>query len=170
MNKPIQIVSEDGSFLGIIDSPIQAIKNGSIRMVSRVMLINKDGQYLLQKRADDMFVYPGFWDSSAAGHVDEGETEQDAAYRELAEEVGISDVKLTKAYEIYNETEENHGYLSKTYSHVYFGEFDSAMKTLKIDPAEVSEVKWFSVNELKYLASQPNSVTEGLSKIINELK
>lgn len=152
-----------------VDSPKFANLNNQIRLISRVMITSKDGQYLLQSRADDMFVYPGFRDSSA-GHVDEGETEQDAAYRELAEEVGISDVKLTKAYEIYNETEENHGYLSKTYSHVYFGEFDSAMKTLKIDPAEVSEVKWFSVNELKYLASQHNSVTEGLSKIINELK
>lgn len=170
MHKPIQIVDKSGKFKTTVDSPRTAILNNQIRLISRVMISNKDGQYLLQKRADDMFVYPGFWDSSAAGHVDEGETEQDAAYRELAEEVGISDVKLTKAYEIYNETEENHGYLSKTYSHVYFGEFDSAMKTLKIDPAEVSEVKWFSVNELKYLASQPNSVTEGLSKIINELK
>lgn len=170
MHKPIQIVDKSGKFKTTVDSPRTAILNNQIRLISRVMISNKDGQYLLQKRADDMFVYPGFWDSSAAGHVDEGETEQDAAYRELAEEVGISDVKLTKAYEIYNETEENHGYLSKTYSHVYFGEFDSAMKTLKIDPAEVSEIKWFSVNELKYLASQPNSVTEGLSKIINELK
>lgn len=170
MHKPIQIVDKSGKFKTTVDSPRTAILNNQIRLISRVMISNKDGQYLLQKRADDMFVYPGFWDSSAAGHVDEGETEQDAAYRELAEEVGISDVKLTKAYEIYNETEENHGYLSKTYSHVYFGEFDSAMKTLKIDPAEVSEVKWFSVNELKYLASQHNSVTEGLSKIINELK
>ena len=170
MHKPIQIVDKSGKFKTTVDSPRTAILNNQIRLISRVMISNKDGQYLLQKRADDMFVYPGFWDSSAAGHVDEGETEQDAAYRELAEEVGISDVKLTKAYEIYNETEENHGYLSKTYSHVYFGEFDSAMKTLKIDPAEVSEIKWFSVNELKYLASQHNSVTEGLSKIINELK
>lgn len=170
MHKPIQIVDEYGKYQTTVDSPKFANLNNQIRLISRVMITNKDGQYLLQKRADDMFVYPGFWDSSAAGHVDEGETEQDAAYRELAEEVGISDVKLTKAYEIYNETEENHGYLSKTYSHVYFGEFDSAMKTLKIDPAEVSEVKWFSVNELKYLASQHNSVTEGLSKIINELK
>ena len=170
MHKPIQIVDKSGKFKTTVDSPKFANLNNQIRLISRVMITNKDGQYLLQKRADDMFVYPGFWDSSAAGHVDEGETEQDAAYRELAEEVGISDVKLTKAYEIYNETEENHGYLSKTYSHVYFGEFDSAMKTLKIDPAEVSEIKWFSVNELKYLASQHNSVTEGLSKIINELK
>ncbi len=170
MHKPIQIVDEYGKYQTTVDSPKFANLNNQIRLISRVMITNKDGQYLLQKRADDMFVYPGFWDSSAAGHVDEGETEQDAAYRELAVEVGISDVKLTKAYEIYNETEENHGYLSKTYSHVYFGEFDSAMKTLKIDPAEVSEVKWFSVNELKYLASQPNTVTEGLSKIINELK
>ena len=169
MNKPIQVVDEGGNFLGILDSPMQAIKNGSVRLVSRVMITGKDGLYLLQKRAEDMFVYPGFWDSSAAGHVDEGETAEDAAYRELVEEVGISDVKLTKAYEYYDETQENHGFISKTYNHVYFGTIEIEDEALKIDPAEVSEVKWFSVDELKHLVLQPNSVTEGLGKIIKEL-
>lgn len=60
---------------------------------------NSDGgcDVLLQRRADQVKNWPGYWDISAAGHVSLGETPLDAALREAQEEIGITlDVSRVK--------------------------------------------------------------------------
>ena len=47
------------------------------------------GRIYLQKRSFEKSEHPGKWDSSASGHVDSGETYQEAAARELEEEIGV---------------------------------------------------------------------------------
>ncbi len=54
-----------------------------------MLVSNGDGQVYLQKRAPSKDINPNCWDSSAAGHVDSGESYLDAAVRELSEELGI---------------------------------------------------------------------------------
>ena len=54
-----------------------------------IFVFNPRGQLYLQKRALHKDQYPGCWDSSAAGHVDWGESYETAAKRELEEELGI---------------------------------------------------------------------------------
>lgn len=54
-----------------------------------VFVINRKGELFLQKRSKLKDVCPGLWDSSAAGHVDSGETYEECAKRELLEELGI---------------------------------------------------------------------------------
>ena len=49
-----------------------------------------DGEeVLLQKRSADKDVFPNFIDASCTGHIDPGETPEEAALRELSEELGI---------------------------------------------------------------------------------
>jgi isopentenyldiphosphate isomerase len=43
----------------------------------------------LQKRSSRKRIQPGKWDSSVGGHVDPGESYEQAAERELAEELGV---------------------------------------------------------------------------------
>lgn len=47
------------------------------------------GRILLQKRSQSKDTHPGRWDSSASGHVDAGEDYDQAARRELMEELGF---------------------------------------------------------------------------------
>jgi isopentenyldiphosphate isomerase len=54
-----------------------------------ILLFNSKGELFLQKRSMSKDEQPGKWDSSAAGHVDSGETYIDCAQREIAEELGI---------------------------------------------------------------------------------
>lgn len=52
-----------------------------------ILLFDRAGRLFLQKRSMRKDVHPGYWDSSAAGHVDAGESYDTAAARELCEEL-----------------------------------------------------------------------------------
>lgn len=54
-----------------------------------ILVFNAQQQLFLQKRSLNKDINPGLWDSSAAGHVDAGESYDICAIRELAEELGI---------------------------------------------------------------------------------
>ena len=50
---------------------------------------NAAGDILLQLRHRDKYVQPGKWDTAVGGHVEAGESIEDALARELAEEIGL---------------------------------------------------------------------------------
>lgn len=53
------------------------------------LLVEHEGRLLVHRRADDKDVWPGRWDVAAGGVVTAGESWDDAARRELAEELGV---------------------------------------------------------------------------------
>lgn len=55
-----------------------------------IFVLNKHGEIFLQKRSHLKDACAGLWDSSAAGHLDAGESYADCAVRELEEELGVS--------------------------------------------------------------------------------
>lgn len=54
-----------------------------------ILVFNHCGELFLQQRAASKDINPGLWDTSAAGHVDHGESYDACARRELREELGI---------------------------------------------------------------------------------
>ena len=54
-----------------------------------IFVLNAAGELFLQRRSPWKDRHPDAWDSSAAGHLDAGETYADAARRELREELGL---------------------------------------------------------------------------------
>lgn len=59
-----------------------------------VLLFDPGGRIFLQKRSMRKDSSPGLWDTSAAGHVEPGETYEQCARRELMEELGIAVERL----------------------------------------------------------------------------
>lgn len=55
-----------------------------------------DGQLLVHRRADTKDVWPGWWDVAVGGVVAPGESWQNAAVRELAEELGITETPVSR--------------------------------------------------------------------------
>lgn len=55
-----------------------------------VLIFNEQGQILLQLRPKHDYIFPGHWDSSVGGGIDEGEEPEAAAAREMQEEISIS--------------------------------------------------------------------------------
>ncbi|MDB6016138.1 MAG: hydrolase [Pedosphaera sp.] len=54
-----------------------------------VLVFNARGEVFLQKRSLKKDTFPGAWDSSSSGHLDQGEDYDACAVRELWEELGL---------------------------------------------------------------------------------
>ncbi len=54
-----------------------------------ILVFNDRNELFLQKRSMAKDINPGLWDTSAAGHVDFGESYDECARRELEEELGL---------------------------------------------------------------------------------
>ena len=66
-----------------------------------ILVFNRAGQLFLQRRSLTKDCFPGVWDSSAAGHLNVGESYDAAAVRELAEELGWhSDLPLERLFKL----------------------------------------------------------------------
>jgi isopentenyl-diphosphate delta-isomerase len=64
----------------------EAWANGSYYRLVQIVLRDEDGNFLLQKRSSLKALFPNCWTNAASGHVDEGETYEISAPRELVEE------------------------------------------------------------------------------------
>jgi isopentenyldiphosphate isomerase len=89
---------ENHEILDVVDAHdlvMGAMERGEIhrkRLFHRsvhVFLFDEAGRIYLQKRSFEKLEHPGKWDSSASGHVESGESYQEAAGRELEEEIGV---------------------------------------------------------------------------------
>lgn len=65
-------------------------QHGLIYRVNYILLFNRDGRILAQRRAAAKDLYPGRLDLAAGGVVCAGENYAASAARELAEELGVS--------------------------------------------------------------------------------
>lgn len=77
------------------DRVIEVMPRGEVHRLGlmhrsvHILVFNSAQQLFLQKRSMNKDSNPGLWDSSAAGHVDAGETYCGCAQRELGEELGL---------------------------------------------------------------------------------
>ena len=112
-----------------------------IHRTAHVLVFNARGALLLQKRSEDKDIQPGKWDTSVGGHLSVGETYEEAARREMAEELGIRDAPLTYLYDytMRNEIESEH---VRTYRCTYDG-------PITPDPKEISEARFWTLREIE---------------------
>jgi isopentenyldiphosphate isomerase len=84
----LEVVTMDDRVVGTATrSEIHA--KGLIHRAVHIFVFNESGQIYIQRRSEDKDRHPSKLDSSAAGHVDPGESYTDAAIRELDEELGL---------------------------------------------------------------------------------
>ena len=68
---------------------IECVNRGLLHRAILVFLLNSRDEVYLQKRAEHILFYPGYWSASCTGHVSSGETYLEAARREMKEELGL---------------------------------------------------------------------------------
>ena len=109
--------------------------------VVHLHIFNSQGDLYLQKRVMTKKIQPGKWDTAVGGHIDYGESVEEALLRETHEELGVENFtpEFLMLYEFRSAIETELVYIYKC---VYNGEFNP-------DPTEVSEGRFWSWNEIK---------------------
>ncbi len=109
--------------------------------VVHLHVFNEAGELYLQKRAMNKDIQPGKWDTAVGGHVDYGETIEEALRREAREELGITDfipVFLTRyVFESAIEKELVHSFRT-----LYTG-------MITPDPSELEGGRFWSLREIE---------------------
>ena len=65
-----------------------------LHRAAHIFLVDSSGRLWIEKRGKTVDTNPGYYDSSAAGHVSKGETYDEGARREVLEELGIEGLEL----------------------------------------------------------------------------
>ena len=135
------LVTETGEVIG--KATRKECHSGSFLLhpVVHLHVFNSAGELYLQKRNMDKDIQPGKWDTSVGGHVDFGEEIPEALYREVREELGIIDFepKFITRYKFVSKQEAE---LVNVFYTIYNGE-------IQPDPTEISEGKFWSIQEIK---------------------
>jgi isopentenyl-diphosphate Delta-isomerase len=101
-----------------------------------VLVFNQRGQVFLQKRSLHKDTFPGAWDSSASGHLDAGEKYDEAARREVNEELGVNLIEpLQRLFKLEAGPETGHEFVWVYRAH-HEGPFQLA-------PLEIESGAWF---------------------------
>jgi len=142
----------------------EAWAKGIYVRISRAIIKDEKGRILSQHRSALKKSYPNRWTDSASGHVDEGDTYDSAIVRELEEEIGIT-TALTFVGKFKSEDEIDDKKIFE-FNSIYEGSADSSIE-IQLQESEVSEVRWFEVDELKDLMKrEPDMFTPGFRETI----
>ena len=85
------LVNEEGETIG--KATRRECHSGSKQLhpVIHLHIFNDAGELYLQKRSMNKDIQPGKWDTAVGGHIDYGETVEEALRREVREELGITE-------------------------------------------------------------------------------
>ncbi|MEO8932702.1 MAG: NUDIX domain-containing protein [Xanthomarina sp.] len=157
----IDIVTHDGKTTGKTASKSEIHLKGFYHNTGHVWYYTKNGQILLAQRAATKTIYPLLWDISVAGHVDAGETIEEAIIRETKEEIGLtiskSDLHKIGVFPCFQSYE--NGIIDNEFHHTYIAELKVPLEKLKPQPEEVEALDLVTVENFKFLLadSETNS-------------
>lgn len=110
-----------------------------------VLVKDKEGKILIQRRSTTKDLFPNCWDLSVGGHVNFGKSYPETAVRELREELGLNVVEgdiVLKGEVLVR--------LPK--SREYFNIFEYTLKpneSIATLEEEVSDTRWMSIEDIK---------------------
>ena len=147
MDEYIDIVNRKGILTGESCLKSEVHRLGYYHNTAHVWLFTTDGEILLQQRALSKEICPGLWDVSAAGHVDTGETIEDAAIRETFEELNykLSKTDLIKVGVYLKEQTYPSGIKDNEFHHTYIACLKNSIDELIFDPIEVEAIKLVTI-------------------------
>ena len=85
------IVDEEGTVIGQATRGECHSGTKLLHPVVHLHVFDTQGRIYLQKRPEWKDIQPGKWDTAVGGHIDYGETREEALHREVREELGITD-------------------------------------------------------------------------------
>lgn len=149
MEEFIDILTRNGKQTGKSCTKYEIHTQGHYHNTVHIWLYTKKGDILLAQRSATKSICPLLWDVSVAGHVDAGETLEDAAVREVQEEISLTiNSKALDKIGIFEcfQTYEN-GIIDNEFHHTFIVELQSDITTLIPQEDEVNDLKLVSIQE-----------------------
>lgn len=139
-SKHVVLVNNHDEVLGIEEKLAAHHANTHLHRGFSAFLFNKDGEFLLQKRASHKKTWPGFWSNSFCGHPQIDETYVQAVHRHAKFELGINLTKATSILNyrykfVYNDIAENE------ICPVFLANTDEKINP---NPQEIEDIKWIT--------------------------
>jgi len=181
MKDILNIVDDDDK---IIDQePREKIHaQGLLHREIHVYFITPNKEVIFQHRAKDKDTFPDLLDATVGGHVEIGDSYEQAAVKETKEETGIeikvSDLILINKIKKYSEdksTDKINNVFNSRYAYIYRGD----VKDLKIELGKALGFEIWSLNKLAFLTDEDKAkfipyilyfATTELSNFIEDLK
>lgn len=149
------LVNEQDEPVGSMEK-LEAHQKALLHRAISVFIFNRDGEMLLQQRAQGKYHSALLWTNACCSHPSPGESNKDAASRRLQEEMGFS-TALEHRFRFTYRTEFENGLTEHEVDHVFVGTYDGPVSP---NPEEVADFKYLPMDQLEQLLiEKPESFT-----------
>ncbi len=147
---------------------MQAHINADLHRALSIQLYNSSGELFIHKRASSKYHCGGLWTNACCSHPCPDELTVDAAMRRLYEELGYKQIDLIEKFVFQYKASFENGLTEHEIDHVFIGCTD--LNPPKIDPEEIEDFKWISIDELKKeMQNHPSKYTIWFKEIMKHL-
>ncbi|NNC50537.1 MAG: NUDIX domain-containing protein [Flaviramulus sp.] len=153
MDEYIDIVDNTGKPTGKSELKSVIHQKGFYHHTAHIWFYNIKGEILLSQRSAKKTICPLMWDVSVAGHIDAGETAEEAAIRETKEEIDLkilqSDLLKVGVFECFQSYE--NGIIDNEFHNTFLVELKVEISELKPQESEVEALKLVSLDDFQIL-------------------
>lgn len=152
------LVDEKDNVIGKIKETEQVQPN-KLRFIN-IIIIDENKKIIVSKRSGNRIIFPNCYDFSVGGHVNSGESYEQAAYRELKEELNIENVKLIEIG-YFNPYKDN----VDTFSKLYLSRYNNKIE--EYDKEGITDIFYMTIDEIKELIrKEPKKFKSDYEKMI----
>ena len=149
------LLDEFGNKIGKTKLRSEVHRDGDWHKGVHIWVINNDNEILLQRRCATKDSNPNMLDISSAGHLQAGDNSQEAAIRELKEELNL-DVKpeeLQFIETIKNSLKYTETFINNEFDDVYIVRTNKKIDDLKYQTEEISEIMYVPYEKFKEMVN-----------------
>lgn len=158
----IDVVNDNNVVIGQV--PKSELYDGpNNHRIVHVLIFNDQGELALQQRSRTVDFLPGYWTTVVGGHVQAGESPDQAARREMTEEIGVN-IPFEILFEFVYEPPNVPGmkkFLTVYQAH-YNGPFSPNLE-------KVERVEYFDLEKIKSMVDRNEKTHHELSIIISKI-
>ncbi len=156
------LVDEADRETGVAEK-LDAHRRGVLHRAFSVMIWDRFGRLLLQKRHIGKYHSGGLWTNSCCGHPRPGEDVATAASRRLTEEMGFG-CGLQPLGTMHYRAELDHGLIEHELVHIFRGRYDGAIHA---HPAECDGYDWVPPEDIRLsVAAAPQRYSAWFAKYV----